>query len=97
MESLIALSASLITAFSLVPQTLEALREKDMSHLSRGSFVMISFASFLWILHGSNARDPAIIFANVVVFGCAATILTLMVRKGKKSSSSRRALLRKRR
>lgn len=97
MESLIALGASLITAFSLIPQTLEAVRDRDMSHLSKGSFFMISVASFLWILHGSNARDPAIIFANVIVFGCAATILTLMLRKGKKSSSRRSMPIRKRR
>jgi uncharacterized protein with PQ loop repeat len=96
MDSLIALAASLVTAFQLVPQTLEALKDKDIGHLSKGSFVMICVSTFLWILHGSSIRDPAIIFANVVMFSCAATILAIMIRKGKKSSR-RTAPIRKRR
>lgn len=97
MDSLIALAASLVTAFQLVPQTLEALKDKDIGHLSKGSFVMICFSTFLWILHGSSIRDPAIIFANVVMFSCSATILALMIRKGKKSAYRRPATIRKRR
>lgn len=97
MESFIALLACLLTAGSLVPQTLEAIHDRDVTHLSKGSFVMICISSFLWILHGSNTRDAAIIFANVVVFGCAATILVLMMRKGKKTSVKRHAPIRRRR
>lgn len=97
MDTFIALAASLVTAFQLVPQTLEALHDKDIGHLSRGSFVMICISNFLWILHGSSTRDAAVIFANVVMFACSATILAIMIRKGKKSSSRKHAPVRRRR
>lgn len=78
----VAAFAVILTAIQLIPQTMEAIQDRDLRHLSSSTFIMMSLSSFLWILHGANIRDSAIIFANIVVFSCAVTILYMKFHKG---------------
>ena len=86
MESIIAISAAVLTSIQLIPQTLEAIKDKDLSHISKGTFQMTTVSAFLWILHGLNLKDYAIIFANIIIFCCALIILIMKEKKRKKVS-----------
>ena len=77
----VAALAVLLTSLQLIPQTMQAIKDKDLRHLSASTFMMMCISSFLWILHGANIRDSAIIFANIVVFSCAITILYMKFSK----------------
>lgn len=80
-ESAIAAAASILTAVQLVPQTLKVIHAKNRRNISKTSFGMITVSSLLWLVHGLNRMDPAIIFANIVTFCCASTVLYLRLRK----------------
>jgi MtN3 and saliva related transmembrane protein len=86
MESIIAISAAVLTSIQLIPQTLEAIKDKDLSHISKATFQMTCVSAFLWILHGFNLSDYAIIFANIIIFCCALIILIMKEKKRKKVS-----------
>ena len=75
--TLIALIASVLTAIQLLPQTLRAIRTRDLKSISLITFFTISFTAFLWVLHGVHNKDNAIIFANTITFLCAITITSL--------------------
>lgn len=77
----IAVLASLLTAVQLIPEVIDAFKARTLKDISLSSFSIITFASFLWILHGMHNKDYALMFANVVIFICAFTIVLLKLKK----------------
>ena len=73
----IATVASVLTAVQLIPQTLKAIKTRELKSISLITFATISFTAFLWVLHGVHNKDNAIIFANTITFLCAITITSL--------------------
>lgn len=88
LESGIAFAASLLTATQLVPQTIKVVKTKNHKSISKTTFGMITVSSLLWIVHGINQMDWAIIFANIVTFLCAGTII--YIKFSTKSSKGKR-------
>ncbi|MGH7203824.1 MAG: SemiSWEET family sugar transporter [Candidatus Levyibacteriota bacterium] len=78
---LIAGIASFLTALQLIPQTITALRTKNLKGISLATFSLTSINAFLWVLYGIHLKDVAIIFANAIAFICAVTIVSLKLKK----------------
>ncbi|MCX7996568.1 MAG: SemiSWEET family transporter [Patescibacteria group bacterium] len=87
-ETSVAIVASVLTAFQLIPQTIKIVREKNSKGISRTTFRMITLSSSLWLIHGVNRLDFAIIFANSITFICAVTVLSLHSKNKKKPSGN---------
>lgn len=77
----IAIVVSILTAIQLIPETYRAIRIKNLKSISITTFSIISLSSFLWILHGVHNHDNALVFANIVTFICAGTIVLLKLKK----------------
>lgn len=73
--------ASLLTAVQLIPQTIRAIRAKNLKSISLTTFSLTSLTAFLWILYGAHIHDVAIIFANTITFVCAITIVLLKIKR----------------
>ncbi|MGI8420212.1 MAG: SemiSWEET family sugar transporter [Candidatus Levyibacteriota bacterium] len=73
--------ASFLTALQLLPQTIKALRTKNLKGVSLATFSLTSINAFLWVLYGFHLHDVAIIFANFIAFLFAITIVSLKLKK----------------
>lgn len=72
--------AAILTTLSFVPQAWQVIKTKDTSGISLGMYTMFVAGVFLWVVHGVNIQDYALIGANVVTFIFAAVILTYKIK-----------------
>lgn len=79
--TLIAITASILTAIQLIPQAVKAIRSKELSGVSLSAFSMITLTASLWLAYGIHLGDWAIIFANFITLLCSGTIVIVKLKK----------------
>lgn len=69
--------AAILTTAAFVPQAVLTLRSRDTRSLSAGMYSLFTAGVLCWLLYGVVRRDAALVLANAVTFGLAATILAI--------------------
>ena len=67
--------AAVLTTLSFVPQAWQIIKTKHTSGISLGMYAMFVAGVFLWLIHGWNIQDYAIISANGITLVLASIIL----------------------
>lgn len=67
--------AAIFTTGAFIPQVVKVIKTKDTSALSLGMYSMQVFGVFLWLIHGINIKDIALIGANSITFCLSVIIL----------------------
>ena len=70
----------LFTAIQLLPQVFKSIKLRNVSQLSAGMGIIIFLGSITWILYGLHRKDPAIVIANIINLGAAASLLYLKMK-----------------
>jgi MtN3 and saliva related transmembrane protein len=80
---IIGITASVLTAASLLPQLFRLLKEKRAEDVSVGMLVVLLTGVILWICYGTLKQDPIIIFANLasLVINVITLVLTVKYKK----------------
>ncbi|WP_339831442.1 SemiSWEET transporter [uncultured Parvibaculum sp.] len=71
--------AAFLTTFAFVPQALKTIRTRDTSGLSLAMYACLTVGIFLWLLHGINRQDFALIGANAVTLMLALPIFLIIL------------------
>ncbi len=71
--------AAVLTTSSFLPQAILTIRTRDTDSLSMGMYSLFTTGVFCWLIYGIYIADKAIVFANIVTFMLAATILSFKV------------------
>ncbi|WP_320163500.1 SemiSWEET transporter [uncultured Trichococcus sp.] len=77
---MIGIIAAFLTTLSFIPQAWQVIKTKDTSGISLGMYTMFVAGVFLWMIHGINIRDVAIIAANGITFVLASIILAYKIK-----------------
>jgi MtN3 and saliva related transmembrane protein len=80
--TLLGLLAGLCTTIAFVPQVVKTWRTRSTKDISLPTFALFVAGVLLWLFYGVLMGDVAIIAANAVTFGLAATVLGLKLRHG---------------
>lgn len=72
--------AAACTTFCWLPQTVKIIREKRTEGISIISQSVFTLGLALWAAYGLLINDRPLIYANVVTFAFALTILILKIR-----------------
>ncbi|PTQ82406.1 MtN3 and saliva related transmembrane protein [Trichococcus patagoniensis] len=72
--------AAILTTLSFVPQAWQIIKTKDTSGISLGMYAMFVVGVFLWMIHGINIQDYAVITANGITFVLASIILAYKIK-----------------
>ena len=72
--------AAILTTLSFVPQAMQVIKTKDTSGISLGMYTMFVAGVLLWVIHGINIQDMALIGANIITFVFAAIILVYKIK-----------------
>ena len=67
--------AAILTTLSFVPQAWQIIKTRDTSGISLGMYSMFVTGVFLWLIHGWNIQDYAVISANGITLVLASIIL----------------------
>ena len=83
--TLVGVAASVLTAFSLLPQLIKIIKEKKADDVSLGSLLILLAGLSLWIVYGFMIEDKIIIFSNIfsVVINVSVLILTIIFKNRK--------------
>ncbi|MDD5274100.1 MAG: SemiSWEET transporter, partial [Methylovulum sp.] len=71
--------AAVLTTSSFLPQAILTIRTRDTDSLSMGMYSLFTTGVFCWLIYGIYIADKAIVFANIITFMLAATILSFKV------------------
>ncbi|MDD2724562.1 MAG: SemiSWEET transporter [Methylovulum sp.] len=71
--------AAVLTTSSFLPQAILTIKTRDTDSLSMGMYSLFTSGVFCWLVYGVYIADNAIIFANIVTFILAATILSFKI------------------
>ena len=66
--TIIGVTASACTAFSLLPQLIKLLKEKEAENISLGMLAILFAGLGLWIYYGVLKKDLIIIISNSISF-----------------------------
>ena len=66
--TIIGVTASACTAFSLLPQLIKLLKEKEAENISLGMLAILFAGLGLWIYYGVLKKDWIIIISNSISF-----------------------------
>jgi MtN3 and saliva related transmembrane protein len=72
--------AAFLTTFSLLPQTIKTIKEKNTEGISVIMYSMFTAGVFLWLLYGFYTKYIPLMLANLVTLDFAVTILTLKLK-----------------
>ena len=72
--------AAILTTLSFVPQAWQIIKTRDTSGISLGMYSMFVTGVFLWLTHGWNIQDYAVIAANGVTLVLASIILAFKIK-----------------
>jgi len=78
--TIVGIVAAFLTTFSLLPQTIKTIKEKNTEGISVIMYSMFTVGVFLWFLYGLYTKDLPVMLANLVTLAFAATILTLKLK-----------------
>jgi len=67
--------AAALTTASFLPQAILTLKTKDTQSLSLGMYTLFTLGVFGWLVYGICIANKVIVFANVITFILAASIL----------------------
>lgn len=76
---LIGYVAAVLTTCSFLPQAILTIKTRDTDSLSMGMYGLFTSGVFCWLIYGIYIDDEAIIFANIITFLLAATILSFKI------------------
>jgi MtN3 and saliva related transmembrane protein len=71
--------AAILTTTAFLPQAFKVIRTKDTKSLSLTMYLFMFCGTVLWMLHGFNLNDKAIIYANIITSALNAVILSLKI------------------
>ena len=72
--------AAILNTLSFVPQAWQIIKTKDTSGISLGMYAMFVVGVFLWLIHGWNIQDYAVISANGITLVLASIILVYKIK-----------------
>ena len=72
--------AALLTTISFLPQAIQVIKTKDTSSISLVMYSMFVVGVFLWVIHGLNINDLALVGANGITCVLAAIILFFKIK-----------------
>ena len=72
--------AAILTTLSFVPQAWQIIKTRDTSGISLGMYSMFVTRVFLWLIHGWNIQDYAVISANGITLVLASIILVYKIK-----------------
>ncbi|MDD1606104.1 MAG: SemiSWEET transporter [Methylococcaceae bacterium] len=72
------LAATLTTA-SFLPQAILTIKTKDTQSLSLGMYTLFTLGVFCWLVYGVYIANEVIVFANIITFILAASILSFKI------------------
>ena len=83
--TLVGVAASILTAFSLLPQLIKIIKEKKADDVSLGMLLILLAGLSLWIIYGFMIEDKIIIFSNIfsVVINVFVLVLTIIFKNKK--------------
>lgn len=83
--TLVGVAASVLTAFSLLPQLIKIIKEKKADDVSLGMLLILLAGLSLWIIYGFMIEDKIIIFSNIfsVVINVSVLVLTIIFKNRK--------------
>ena len=76
--------AGICTAVVFLPQTIQTIKDKNVSGLSLGTYIIYCVGMILWIVYGSYLHSVQMIFFNAISLAFALIILYLIVKNRKK-------------
>lgn len=76
--------AGICTAIVFLPQTIQTIKDKNVSGLSLGTYIIYCVGMISWILYGSYLRSVQMIFFNAISLVFALIILYMIVKNSKK-------------
>jgi MtN3 and saliva related transmembrane protein len=71
--------AATLTTASFLPQAFLTIKTRDTEALSMGMYSLFTAGVFCWLIYGIYLANNAIIFANVITFILAASILAVKI------------------
>mgnify|MGYP001766718178 CR=1 FL=1 len=74
--------AALLTTLCWLPQTLRAIRDRDVASLSLATFAVFSAGIFLWLIYGLLIGSWPVILANVFTLALNLAIVVQKLRHG---------------
>jgi MtN3 and saliva related transmembrane protein len=77
---MIGIIAAFLTTLSFIPQAWQVIKTKDTSGISLGMYAMFVAGVFLWMIHGINIQDVAVMTANGITFVLASIILAYKIK-----------------
>lgn len=77
---MIGIIAAFLTTLSFIPQAWQVIKTKDTSGISLGMYSMFVTGVFLWMIHGINIQDVAVMTANGITFILASIILAYKIK-----------------
>jgi len=80
LTTLIGLTAGILTTASFLPQAIKIFKTKKAGDISLLMYVAINIGTFLWLVYGLLIKEIPIIFANLITFSLAFTILILKIK-----------------
>jgi MtN3 and saliva related transmembrane protein len=75
--TLIGIVASSLTSFSLIPQVLKLIKEKDGTNISISMLAVLFTGLCFWVYYGALRSDPIIIISNS--FAVAVNVVTAIL------------------
>lgn len=83
--TLVGVAASVLTAFSLLPQLIKIIKEKKADDVSLGMLLILLAGLSLWIVYGFMIENKIIIFSNIfsVVINVSVLVLTIIFKNRK--------------
>lgn len=72
--------AGILTTGAFIPQVVKVIKTKDTKALSLGMYSMQVIGVLLWLIHGINIQDMALIMANGVTLCLSLVILAYKIR-----------------
>ena len=80
---IIGITASVLTAASLLPQLFKLIKEKKAEDVSTGMLAVLFAGIVLWICYGFLKQDPIIILANLtsLIINVITLVLTVKYKR----------------
>ncbi len=75
------LFAGFLVVIAFIPQVYKAIKTKQTEDLSLPTYVILTIASFCWVIYGFYKQSPSIYIANSIVGMLALLIVIIKIRE----------------
>ena len=79
-ETLIGMSAGIITSIAALPQVIKTWRSRHVRDLSIWQPLLLSIGIALWLIYGILIADLPLIFANITPLTCNLLLTAMKIR-----------------